>query len=75
MRKPTSRPMVSFDEHAARVAELRATITAYKRDGVDPRVLAQAVEDLQAAEAEPHADAPTPADPIADAPSAAVQTE
>lgn len=74
MRKPTSRPMVSFDEHAARVAELRATITAYKRDGVDPRVLAQAVEDLQAAEAEPHADAPA-AEPIADAPSAAVQTE
>lgn len=51
--KPQSPPLpaVSADEQARldRVAECRALVERYKRDGVEPRVLALAVEDLQAA--------------------------
>lgn len=58
MAKPTPRPN---QDRADRIVRLRQTIDTYKRDGVEARVLALAVEELQAAEAEPEYAVATPA--------------
>jgi hypothetical protein len=53
MRTKSMRPVVVAEAPVSpRVAACRAIVDAYKRDGVDPFVLAEAVEDLREALAE-----------------------
>ncbi len=92
MANPSRRPSASLrssEEHASRVAQFRERVKALTDGaydatvgrivGADPIVIQQAIDDLVAAEAEPHADPVAVQDadpaPIADAPSAAPQTE
>jgi hypothetical protein len=68
MRNKSSR--LSFEQWAAKVAACRAEVVRLKQVGY-PHEIDRAVEELVAAEAEPHADPVEAASPMTDATGAA----